>query len=603
MRTALVLALAIAGSAGCGTLQVSGSGRSEATASPGAAHPAGAKLHALFDEAWEADLRRFPEFGTYVGDNRFGDRLTDATARVDAEAYAEGREQLERARAIDPLTLNGKDRTSRDLFIYELQSELMFEPMLGWRRMSGLQADRGFQNQFADLLRASPVETRAQVEQVLARMAVYPHRVDQETVRLREGQSLGWVASRPVIARALATLDIQLEARGDESPFFEPFTRLSRAIPEAQRAELRERARQLIAEKVLPAQRMLRDFVAGPYVAAAPGAGNLSLYPGGAGVYAARVRAMTTTDLSPAQIHAIGLREVARLRGELDKVMREMGWSGDFASFAQHMNTDPKYFHPNADSLVASYREIGKRIDPELPRLFTQLPRSPWGVRAMPAAAGPDAAEYYNGPSLDGSRPGWINVNAVGYRNRPKWGEETLAAHEGVPGHHLQFARATELGDLPKFRRAGGYVAFGEGWALYAETLGFDLGLYKDPASRYGYLQAQIWRATRLVVDTGLHDGGWSRDSAIDYMAGQTGMARGTMEAEVDRYLGRPAQALGYMVGELKIIELRDRAREKLGDRFDIRRFHSAVLDQGSVPLPVLERQVDDWITAELAAR
>lgn len=490
------------------------------------------------------------------------------------------------------------------MFIYELQNELMFEPMLGWRRMSsGLQADRGFQNYFVDLLKASPVNTRAQAEQVLARMAAYPRRVHQELVRLREGQSLGWIASRPVITRALATLDIQLAARGEVSPFFEPFTRLSRAIPEAERAELREQAAQIVAEKVVPAQRNLRDFIAGPYRAAAPATGNLSVYPGGADVYAARVRAMTTTGFSPAQIYAVGLREVARLRGELDKVMREMGWSGDFASFAHHMNTDPRYFHSDSEALLASYREIGKRIDPELPRLFAQLPRSPWGVRAMPAAAGPNAAEYYNAPSLDGSRPGWVNVNAAGYKTKPKWGEETLAAHEGVPGHHLQFARATELGDLPKFPRAGGYVAFGEGWALYAETLGFDLGLYKDPVNRYGHLQAQMWRATRLVVDTGLHDRGLTREAAIDYMASETGMARGTMEAEVDRYLGRPAQALGYMLGQLKIVELRDRAREKLGDRFDIRRFHTAVLDQGSVPLPVLERQVDDWITAELASR
>ena len=219
----------------------------------------------------------------------------------------------------------------------------------------------------------------------------------------------------------------------------------------------------------------------------------------------------------------------------------------------------------------------------------------------MPVAAGPDAAENYSGPALDGTRPGWFNANAVGYKTRPIWGLETLVAHEAVPGHHLQSARAVELGELPKFRRAKWYVAYGEGWALYAETLGFDLGLYKDPASRFGHLQGQILRAVRLVVDTGLHDLGWTRQRAIDYMIAQTGKDQGFVESEVDRYTSWPGQALGYMIGELKIIELRDRARAKLGKHFDIRRFHMVLLDQGAVPLTVLDRQVDDWIAAELA--
>lgn len=558
------------------------------------------RLHALFDASWEAAMRRHPEWATYLGDRRYGDRLFDASAANEAEAFAEARRHLQQAEAFDRSALDAKDRASLDLFIHRLRDELSFEPLVGWRRMS-LGAIGGFHTGLGDLLRTSPVAQRSEAEQVLARLAAYPKRVDQELVRLREGLALGWVAPKPVIARVLDSLDKQIAAAGDASPFFEPFTRLGKDIPAAEQAVLRARAQQVIAEQVLPAQRRLREFVAGSYAAAAPAAGNLALYPGGAAVYAALVRRQTTTELTPAQIHATGLREVARLRGEIEQVMREMSWTGDFASFVHHLNTDPKYFYPSGEALLAGYRDIGKRVDAELPRLFAELPRAPWGVRAMPAADGPDAAENYSGPGLDGSRPGWFNANAIGYKTRPRWGMETLVAHEAVPGHHLQNARAVELGALPKFRRAAWYVAYGEGWALYAETLGFELGLYKDPASRFGHLQGQILRAARLVVDTGIHQLGWTRQQAIDYMLAQTGEDRGFVESEVDRYTSWPGQALGYMIGELKILELRDRARARLGDRFDIRRFHMVLLDQGAVPLTVLEQQVDEWIAAELA--
>lgn len=342
-------------------------------------------------------------------------------------------------------------------------------------------------------------------------------------------------------------------------------------------------------------------FVAGPYAAAAPTAGNLSGFPGGAAAYAQAARSQTTTDLDPAQIHAIGLREVARLRGEIDRVMRDMAWTDDFASFVQQLYSDPQYDLPSNDALLAAYRDIGKRLDPELPKLFAELPRAPWGVRAIPADVGLDAAENYSGPALDGSRPGWFSANAAGYKNRPSWGMGTLVAHEAVPGHQLQTARAVELGELPRFRRSGGYVAYSESWALYAETLGFQLGLYKDPARRFGHLQMQMLRAARLLVDSGLHQLGWTHQQAIDCLLAQSGMNRGFVESEVDRYTSWPGQALGYLVGRLKIIALRDRARAALGLRFDIRRFHMAVLDQGAVPLSVLDHQIDDWIAGEQA--
>ena len=251
--------------------------------------------------------------------------------------------------------------------------------------------------------------------------------------------------------------------------------------------------------------------------------------------------------------------------------------------------------------MLAGYRDIAKRIDPELPRLFAELPRAPYGVRAMPSHFSSDRAEFYSEPAQDGSRPGWFNANAQGYLKRPIWGMETLVAHEAVPGHHLQTARAVELGELPKFRRSAGFTAYAEGWALYAETLGFELGLYKDPYSRFGHLQDQALRAARLVVDTGIHAFGWSRQQAIDHMVTQAGQQPDYAASEVDRYISWPAQALAYMIGELKLIELRERARARLGERFDVRQFHRVVLDQGAVPLPLLEAAVDGWLASAAA--
>ncbi len=557
-----------------------------------------ATLLALFEASWQDRMRRSPEWATFNGDDRYGDRLADVSAAQQSANFALLREELAKARSIDRSALGAKDRTSLDMFIQGNLNQLAYEPLIGFRRLS-LGAISGFHLSFASLLQASPTRTTAQVEQILSRMEAYPRRVDQEIENLREGLAVGWVTSRPVLDRVITTLDSQLAAKEEASPFFEPFRRLGNEIPKGAQDALRIRALAAIQKYVLPAQRRLHDFVAGEYAAKSPPAGNLLFYPGGAEAYTVAARVQTTTDLTPQQIHEIGLREVTRLRSEIERVMREMNWKGDFQSFAQHLNTDPQYIPSSPEALLATYRDIGKRIDAELPKLFAELPRAPYGVRAMPAAVGPDAAENYTRPPLDGTRPGWFNANTLGFKTRPTWSHETLTAHEAVPGHHLQVARAIELGDLPQFRRSAFYVAFGEGWATYAETLGFELGLYRDPASQFGHYQGQIWRAARLVVDTGLHHLGWDRERAINYLVEQTGKERSFMSSEVDRYTSQPGQALGYMIGQLKIIELRDRARAALGQRFDIRRFHMAVLDQGAVPLSVLETQIEAWIATE----
>ena len=580
------------------------------------------RLHALFERHWEDSARRFPEWATWRGDHRFGDRLSDASPVARAANDTWTRELLRETLAVPADTLSTTDRVSRDLFIHNLEEQIRLQTHAGWRSRS-LVSQWGFQSRLAGLLQASPVSTAAEVRQMLARLAAWPTRVDQEIVHLREGLAAGWTSPRPVLERVLQQIDGQLPADVSASPFFAPFKNLGPGIAAAEQTALRDAARQVITERVYPAQRKLRAFAQDESLPKAPPDGALLRYPGGAAVYAelvrqraARARRLgrdpggaavyaelvrqhTTLALTPQQINDIGRSQLLRLRGEMEAAMRESGFQGEFAAFVAYLNSDPKFFHVSGEALLTGYRDIGKRIEPELPKLFAELPRMPYGVRAIPAHLGPGAAEYYTGPSLDGLRPGWFYANVLAYRRRPIWSMETLVAHEAVPGHHLQVARATELGALPRFRRAGGYTVYGEGWALYAETLGSQLGLYTDPHSRFGHLQWQAFRAARLVVDTGLHALGWTREQAIDFMVERTGEQREFIATEVDRYYSQPGQALAYMIGQLKIIELRDRAQARLGARFDIRLFHNAVLDQGAVPLPVLERIVDEWIAAQ----
>jgi uncharacterized protein (DUF885 family) len=349
--------------------------------------------------------------------------------------------------------------------------------------------------------------------------------------------------------------------------------------------------------------RRLRAFVADEYMAKAPASGALSNYPDGLRVYEQLVQNSTTSRLTAREIHDIGRRELTRIRADMEAVIREVGREvksdGDFAQFNVFLNTDPRFAYASAEAMLAHYRDVGKRLDAELPRLFAELPRAPWGVKAMPSHMGADRAEYYQNPAQDGSRAGFFFANAQGWRNKRTWEAETLVAHETVPGHHLQGARALELKGLPEFRRNAFYTAYDEGWALYAETLGFELGLYNDPFSRFGHLQWQAFRAARLIVDTGIHALGWSRERAIDFMVERTGVPREFVTAEVDRYTSNPAQALAYMIGKLKIDELRARAAQKLGTKFDLRRFHNLLLDQGALPLDVLEQLTDEWIATE----
>ena len=554
-------------------------------------------VHALFARYWEETARLYPEWATWRGDHRFGDRFSDASPAGRAAQEAQTHQWLAQARAIRRDALAPTDRVSLDMFIDDLEQDVALFPYVGYRRMS-LRSQFGIQGFLAGLLQAMPTDNAERIEHIFKRFEAFPLRFEQEIASIRLAVAAGWVPPKNVLERVLEQIDKQVDAPIDTGPFFLPFTQLPRAMGETERQALQARGREAITRHVLPAMRKLRAFVEGEVQPKATLDGALANYPQGALVYEMLVKRETTTSLNAREIHAIGQRELAALRGEMEGVMRETRFTGTFTQFVAFLNSDPRFFHKTAEAMLTGYRDIGKRIDAELPKLFAELPRAPYAIVAMPAHLG-NAAEYYRGPPPDGTKAGQFFANVAALDKRPIWAMESLVAHEAVPGHHLQIARAIELRGLPDFRRQASYTAFAEGWALYAETLGPELGLYTDPTSRFGYLQWQAFRAARLIVDTGLHTQGWKRQQAIDFMVERTGVEREFVESEVDRYLSRPGQALAYMIGKLKIIELRDRAKARLGARFDIRRFHNAVLDQGSLPLSTLERSIDEWIAAQ----
>ena len=365
---------------------------------------------------------------------------------------------------------------------------------------------------------------------------------------------------------------------------------------------MKDAAKQAIAKKLVPAYREFHQFFTEQYLPSCLPAVGVWQVPNGHEIYAFRARQFTMTKLTPREIHDIGLKEVARIRGEMEGIVKQVGFKGTFKEFLHFMRTEKKFYCDTDKQLFAEYQAVCKRVDPELPRLFGHLPKTPYDLQPIPAHMAPDTTTaYYNQPAADGSRAGLYFVNLYKPETRPKWEMMALSLHESVPGHHLQIALAQELGDIPKFRRYGGYTAFVEGWGLYAESLGQDMGLYDEPYSKFGQLTYEMWRAVRLVVDTGMHQMKWDRQRAINFFMENAPKAENDIVNEIDRYISMPGQALAYKIGELKIKELRDRARREIGEGFDIREFHDAVLLSGAVPLDVLERNVNAWIATKKA--
>ncbi len=562
-----------------------------------AAADASADLLALFEREWQRDLSDNPLLATYRGDTRYDELWPDISpAAQDARNAADAKVLVDLAE-IPRGELSAAQQLDYDLFQYEYEDRkaaAAFHP-----EYYEIRAREGPQS-LSEVTELMPFATVANYETWLKRLATVPAFLDQNGEQLKRAAAAKHTQPRVIMDRVLPQLEVQIPDDPEKSPFFGQFTRYPDAIPAAERERLSAAARKVIAESVIPAYRRFTQVFKETYLPACRETVGIWDTPDGRAFYANRARYHTTTSLTPEQIHEIGLAEVARNRREMQKVMDQVGFKGELTDFFEYLRTDPQFYYRTPDELFRAYAFITKVIDPELPRYFGKLYRTPFGLRAIPENSAPTTTTaYYQGPSIDGTRPGYYYVNLYRPEVRPKYEMEVLTAHEAAPGHHLQIALAQEQTDLAKFRRFGNQTAYTEGWALYSERLGYELGLYKDPYSRFGQLTYDQWRAVRLVVDTGMHQMGWTRQQAIDYFMANAAKTETDIVNEIDRYIAWPGQALGYKIGQLKILELRQRAEEALGDRFDIRAFHDTILATGSVPLEILEQTVDAWIGAQ----
>jgi uncharacterized protein (DUF885 family) len=455
----------------------------------------------------------------------------------------------------------------------------------------------GIQQGSASTLATMPHQTVADYEDILARLQALPRNVEQNLQLLQEGLKKGFTPPKLMLRDVPKQIAGLIPADPLASPLLQPFTEFPSGFPEAERARLIDSAKRIYKDAVAPAFQKLHDYVATTYLPACRESIAATVLPNGAAAYAFHVRWQTTTTLTPQRIHEIGLSEVKRIRAEMDKVIATTGFKGSFHEFTEFLRIDPRFFYDKADDLVNGYRIITKKIDPELAREFGKLPRLTYGVCVIPEFKAPSqTTAYYQAGAPSAGRPGCYFVNTYNLHARPKWEMEALSLHESVPGHHLQISLAQEMEGQPEFRKQAGYSAFVEGWALYGESLGEELGMCKDPYSKFGQLSYEMWRAVRLVVDTGMHSMGWTRDQAIQFFKDNTAKTDQDITVEVDRYIVWPGQALAYKLGQLKIRQLRTEAEKKLGARFDVRKFHDAVLENGAVPLNVLEAHMHRWM-------
>jgi len=569
---------------------------------PGRVNEADAELDALLAEDWRDGYRRHPITASLDGEREYDDRWDDQSAAALADEDAHRRDVLARLEAIGRDRLGESGRLNYDLYDTVLR-DARRGYALGTQHFA-ITPRSGVQT-YAQYAAQLPFMHVRDYENWQRRLDAYPAAVAQTLALLREAVSRNRLWPRRSMQRLPEQLD-RLIAPAESSAFYAPFRAPAPSIAAVDAERLRERARSTIDERVNPALHELRAFVVDAYLPAAPEDAGLSHLPGGDELYAYFVRRETTTDLAPDAIHEIGLHEVARIRAAMDELAPQLGYDArPLAEIFSALREDPANYHPTPAALLGAYRAMAKRIDPELVRVFRTLPRLPYGVVPIPDAFAPDATTAYYWPgALDGSRAGMYFVNLYRPEQRPIYEMMVLSLHESVPGHHLQIARAQELVGLPDFRRSTlAFTAYTEGWGLYSESLGEEMGLYDDPKSRFGALTYDMWRSVRLVVDTGLHARGWTRDRAIEYFLANAAKTPLDVENEVDRYITMPGQALAYKIGQLKILELRRRAETALGPAFDLRDFHEVVLDQGALPLDILERRVDAWLRAgELAA-
>lgn len=553
-----------------------------------------APLEKIFADDWEYTLREQPTFASNLGDLRYNDRWPDLTLAAMEKRQAHQRQLLTQLDDVNVKALSKDDRLNYELFRHQVENQIAEQPFQ-WHLVPLDQRD-GIQTEYT-LGDSIPLKKVKDYEDWVARLKSFPAYTEQTIALMREGIKQKVLQPQVVMRRVPAQIKKQIVDNPEQSPFFNPLKKFPTDISTEDQKRLQTAAKTAIADCVIPAYRDFLKFFEAEYLPACyPQVGAWQL-PRGDEFYALRCRHFTTTKLTPDEIHNIGLAEVARIRKEMEAIQREVKFEGSFHQFLEHLRTDKLQYYETPEELMAGYLALCKKIDPQLTKLFKKLPRIPYGLEPIPQQIAPDTTTaYYRPPSADGLRAGTYFVNLYRVEMRPKYEMEALSLHEAVPGHHLQIALATEMENVPQFRKFGGFTAFVEGWALYSERLGSDLGCYQDPYSRFGQLTYEMWRAVRLVVDTGMHSKRWTREQAIEFFQQNTAKSELDIANEVDRYIAWPGQALAYKIGELKIRELRARAEKKLGNKFDIREFHDVVLRQGAVPLDLLEKLVDEWL-------
>ncbi len=556
--------------------------------------PAASPFQQLLADHWQWHLSQNPVLATTLGERRYDRELGDLTLATMDRRAREAAAFLARTDALDTTRLTPTERVTRAILRRDLRETI--EGNRYGQRAVLFTTYHGWHTGFADLGVNHPFRDRSDYEAYVARLGAFPryNRGAMETTRAAlEGGFAQPCAPLVGYERTIAGVT---DSAPEQSRFMEPFRRRPANISESGWAALRTRAASAVRDSVYPAYRALLDFYRTDYAPRCRQVAGITSTPGGSAYYAFRVRTETTTELTPEEVHQLGLREVARIGGEMDSVARSAGY-GDRKAYVAHLRTDPTYYPRSGEELLAAAAVLDKRIDGEMPKYFGRLPRLPYTVKPIPDAVAPGTTTAYYGPgSLEGGRPGIYWVNTSKLDQRPLYELPSLTLHESVPGHHHQIALAQEL-DLPPLRRYGvSFAAFTEGWGLYAERLGIEMGLYDTPEKQMGRLSYEMWRACRLVVDPGIHAKGWTREQAIEYMFAQTALSRGNVEAEVNRYITWPGQATAYKVGELRIRALRMEAERRLGERFDLRAFHDAVLENGPVPLDVMEAAVRRWI-------
>jgi uncharacterized protein (DUF885 family) len=557
-----------------------------------------ASLVKLFSDHWNAYMRWDPTFATMCGDHRFDDQLGGA----DEQHYTAWLDQLKGFRArldkIDPSKLGLDDRLNYNYFARMLDSEIASLSFYTYRLP--ITKTGGFHVYLPDLHQLVPFEKTGEYENYVARLEKLQQYFDESISLMRLGLQTGFIPSRVTLESVDTSIRAQIVEDPAQSAFFEPFKNFPSSIGGAEQERLIDAAHQAIARSVVPAYKALSRFFNEEYYPASRESIAAAELPNGREYYRQCISYFTTLDLSPEEIHETGQNEVRRIRLEMEELIQKTGFEGDFKAFTEFLRTDPRFYAETPEALLKETGYLLKRVDGELPRLFKTLPRLPYGIRPIPAYSAPgNTSAYYMPGTGDGTKAGFYYVNTYDLKSRPFYEMEALSLHEAVPGHHLQLALQQELHTLPAFRRFYWFTSYIEGWALYAERLGLEMGFYTDPYSNFGRLGYEMRRACRLVVDTGMHALGWTRQQAIDFMASNSAGTMLDIENEVDRYIGWPGQALAYKIGELKIRELRARAEEELGARFDIREFHDVILLGGSLPLTVLEARVEEWIKSQ----